>query len=83
MGPTHKPKAGLFNFMFLSERFDRNNNPKITKPTSTCLRKEEKAGFQCVCTCGPNTRLQIQIENHRIERGIAEMLFSPFFVENT
>ena len=34
-------------------------------------------------TCGPNTTLKFQIENLKIARGIADMLFSPFFVENT
>ena len=71
--------------MFLSERYDQNNDPKGTKATITCLTKikKEKAGVQFFGTCGPNTTLKFQIENRKIERGIAEMPLSPFFVENT
>ena len=82
--PTNKLKAGFVYFVFLSERYDKNNNPKNTKATITCLIKriKQKAGVQFFGTCGPNT-LKFQIENLKIARGIAEILFSPFFVENT
>ena len=56
----------------------------MTKATITCVKKKKKqnkTGFQFVCTCGPNTRLKFQIENRKIERGIAEMPFSPFFTK--
>ena len=83
--PTNKLKAGFVYLVFLSERYDQNNDPKNTKATITCLIKriKKKAGFQFFGTCGPNTTLKFQIENLTIARGIAEILFSPFFVENT
>ena len=66
---------------FLSERpYDRNNDPKKHKSDHKLSFKLEKTSFQCVCTCGPNTSLKFQIENRKIERGIAEMPCFPFFV---
>ena len=78
---ANKLKAGLFNFLLLSERYDRNNDPKKYKSDhNLSLKKEKKkTGFQFFCACGPSTRLNFQIENRKVERGIAEMPFSPFF----
>ena len=83
--PTHKRKAGFVYFVFLSERYDQNNDPKNTKATITCLIKriKKKAGFQFFGTRGPNATLNFQVENLKIARGIVEMPFSPIFVENS
>ena len=40
--PTHKRKAGFVYFVFLSERYDQNNDPKNAKATITCLIKKKK-----------------------------------------
>ena len=83
--PTHKLKAGLLNFLFLSARYDRNNDPKKHKSDHKLSQKRNKRkrpAFRFFVR-GPNTRLNFDIENRKIERGIAEMPFSPFFVENT
>ena len=78
--PTHKLKAGLFNFLFLSERYDRNNDPKKRKSDHNLFeKKKKKAAFQFFCTFGPSTRFNFQIENRKFERDIAEMPFPPFF----
>ena len=45
---------------------------KNTKAAIACLKKKE-AGIEIICTCGSNTRLKIQIETRKIERGIAVM----------
>ena len=68
-----------FEFLFLSERYGRNNDPKKYKSDHNLSLKRKKEN----CTSGPNTRLNFQIENRKIERGIAEMPFSPFSAENT
>ena len=73
--PTHKLKAGLFNFLFLSERYGRNNDPKNTKATITCLG--EKKGRLSVCLhMRSNYKVKISDRKLQIERGIAGM---PFF----
>ena len=75
--PTDKLKAGLFLFfVFCPRDMTEITIRKNTKPTITCLlKKKKKAGFQFFCTCGPNTMFNFQIENRKIERGIAEMPF--------
>ena len=78
----HQPtnwKPVFLIFLFLSERYDRNNDPKKYKSDHNLSLKRKKEN----CTSGPNTRLNFQIENRKIERGIAEMPFSPFSAENT
>ena len=80
--PT-KLKAGLFNFFFFFPRDMTEITIRKNEATIACLEKKTMAGFQFVCTCGPNTRLNFQIEILKIERGIADMPFSPFFVEIT
>ena len=81
--PTHKLKAGLFNFFVLVR--DRNNDPGKHKSDRnlSLKKKRKKADFQFFCTCGPTARFNFQIEKRKIQRGIAEMPFPPFFVEKT
>ena len=47
-------------FLFSGQRYDRYNDPKNTKPTTTSLRKQKQAGFPfaCIYTCSSNTRLK-------------------------
>ena len=72
----------VFFYLFLSERYGRYKYPKNTKTPITCVKKEKekKPSFPFVRACGSNTTLKFQIEILKIERGIAEMPFSQFFV---
>ena len=72
--PTYRKPA----FFFVSEKYDRNSDPKKYKATLTCVEKK-KGRLSVCCTCGPKKRLK-QIENREIDRGIAEMPLFRFIV---
>ena len=74
--PTNKPQAGL---IFPPRDYDRKNDPKKTKAATTCLEKNE--GRLSVCLhMRSKTRLKIQIDNRKIQRGIADIRFFPVFL---
>ena len=78
-------RAVLF-FFFLSEIYERYYDPKKYKSAHNLRNTKKKKicdRFTSECTCGSNTSLKFQIKIVENERGIAEMPFSPFFVENT
>ena len=78
-----QPTNGKPGFSYLSERYGRYYDPKKYKSIHNLRLKKIKIGSPFVCTCGSNKSSKFQIKKLKIERGIAEMPFSPFFVENT
>ena len=77
---TDQPKNGKPGFFFYPGDMADITIRKNTKAPVTFVKKNKRA-FPIVCTCGSNTSLKFQIKILKIERGIAEMPFSPFLVE--
>ena len=56
---------------------------KNTKAIITCLQKKKGKGrLSVLLHVWSKYKVNFQIQKRKIERGIAEMPFSPFFVEN-
>ena len=66
-------------------RDDRNNDPKKYQSDHNLSKKKKKGKGRLSDFLHLRSKYEVefQIENRKIERGIAEMPFSPFFVENT